>query len=627
MTQERFEALVGRLEQQAAGAPGRYRLKVAALTALGFGYVLGVLGLAVAVLAGIVWAYGHGTGRVALRKGGLAIGYVVYAIGRALWVRFERPTGMEIDPVRAPALFEAIEQTRRAMRAPRVHRVLLRNDINAAVVQHPRLGILGWHENFLFLGLPLLQSLDEDQFRGVLAHEFGHLAGAHSRFGGWIQRLEVSWQRLLARLEEEEHWSTFVFRPFFRWYAPYFAAYTFVLRRANELAADRDAAELVGAEALGDALVSLDLKTTDLDHRFWPGVQALVSERPEPDVAPYTRMSTRLARGPAREDAEFWLPQYLAQQTTLDDTHPCLSDRLAALSVEARIPPPVEASAADALLGSAHAELARRLDQEWRSGIEDRWREHYDGVQADRERLALLDTKAERGGLESDEAWERAWLTERHGSQDDAHRLYLEFADGHPQHASGQYAAGRTLLARGDERGIDYLERSMELADDAIVSGCELIDDFLRERGEEAKAESYAERSAAHQRQLDEISEERSAVHYDATYLPHEVEPERLAELARDLAATPGVKRAWLVRKQLELSDEPLYVLGIVRKQFTWNPATWNGKAKKDDIALQERIIAEVPLPGQAFVLVLNHRDKHDWQVFQGIPDAEIFRR
>jgi Zn-dependent protease with chaperone function len=627
MTNERFEAMVGRLEHLAAESPGAYRLRVAALTALGFGYVLGILLVAAGLLAGIVWAYGHGTGRVALRKGGIAIAYLMYAIGRALWVRFERPTGTEIRREQAPALFAAIDETRRALRAPRVHRVLLENDLNAAVIQHPRLGILGWHENVLFLGLPLLQSLDEAQFRAVLAHEFGHLSGAHSRFGGWIQRLEATWRRLLSRLEEEEHWSTFIFRPFFRWYSPYFAAYTFVLRRANELEADRDASELTSARALGDALVSLNLKGTDLEHRFWPGVRELVSERPEPDVAPYTRMGERLAHGPEREDAEHWLPQYLALRTTLADTHPCLDDRLTALDVEARIPPPVEASAADTLLGDAHAELAQRLDAEWRAGVEDRWREHFAAVAAERERLANLEAQAEAGGLERDEGWERAWLTERHGSEDAARGLYVEFADRYPEHASGQYAAGRTLLAHGDARGVAYVERAMGIADDAIVSGCELIDAFLRDRGEDAKAEAYAERAAAHQRHLDAVAEERDSVPYGATYLPHEVDPERLARLVDGLAAQDEVKRAWLVRKQLELSEAPLYVLGVLRRQFTWNPATWNRKPKRDDLALQERILAEVTLPGECFVLVLNHRDKRDWGVFQGVADAEILRR
>ena len=624
MTDERFEALVGRLEGLAAQSPRAYRLRVAALTALGFGYVLGILTLGVVLLAGIVWAYGQGTGRVALRKGALAIGYVVYAIGRALWVRFERPTGIEIQRDQAPALFALIEQTRRAMRAPRVHRVLLENDLNAAVVQNPRLGILGWQENVLFLGLPLLQALDEPQFRGVLAHEFGHLAGAHSRFSGWIYRTEATWQRLLSRLEEQEHWSTFVFRPFFRWYAPYFAAYTFVLRRANELTADRDAAELTSARALGDALVSVKLKSTDLEHRFWPHVDELASERPEPDVAPYTRMAERLARGPEADDSEFWLPQYLGLETSHADTHPCLKDRLRALDVPARVPPPVETCAADTLLGDAHTELAQRLDEQWRADVDERWRAHYRGVHADRERLAAFDAQAAAGTLERAGAWELAWLTERNGAQDEARTLYVEFADRHPEHASGQYAAGRTLLERGDVRGIAYLERAMEIADDAIVSGCDLIDGFLRERGEDAKAESYAERGAAQQRHEDAVAEERAGLQYSATYLPHAADPQRLTQLLESLAGLGTVKRAWLVRKQLTLSDEPLYVLGVLRRSNPWHPASWRRDPVRDDQALQERILSEVPLPGESFVLVLSKREKRDWGLFEGVPGSRI---
>lgn len=627
MERERFERVVERLEQLAARSPRGYRLRVAALTALGFGYVAGVLGLCLALLAGIAWAWTHGTGRVLLRKGGFALVALVYAVGRAFWIRFEPPSGDAIEPVRAPQLFAAIEQTRQAMRAPRVHRVLLGDDLNAGVVQHPRLGILGWHENVLHLGLPLLQALDEEQFRAVLAHEFGHLAGAHSRFGGWIQRLELSWRRLLERLEREDHWSAFVFRPFFRWYASWFAAYTFVLRRANERAADRDAAEIASPRALGDALVALDLKGSDLAQRFWPGVQALANERPEPDVAPYTRLRSRLARGPDPEDAALWLPQVLARQTGLADTHPCLGERLAALGVEPRVPPPVETSAADRLLGDHHAELARRLDQRWRSAVEEPWREHYRAVRADVDRLAQLQSRAARAELERDDAWELARLTERYGAPGHAFPLYLAFAERHPEHAAGRFAAGRCLLDRHDARGIQQLERAMELSEDAIIPACERIDDFLRSRGEDAKAESYAERAAAWQRHLDAVAEERGGVHYDATYLPHGLEPERLAQLVADLSAMPEVRRAWLLRKQLELSREPLYVLGLLRRQPRWNPAKWGRSARADDLALQDRVLSEVPLPGDAFVLVLNHRSQRDWGVFSGVADAEILRR
>src|SRR5947208_2584067 len=83
----------------------------------------------------------------------------------------------------------------------------------------------------LLLGLPLMKSLTPAQFEAVLAHEFGHLAGGHGRVSNWIYRLRLSWARLLSALEGRKAGS-WLFLPFFNWYAPYFSAYSFPLARA-----------------------------------------------------------------------------------------------------------------------------------------------------------------------------------------------------------------------------------------------------------------------------------------------------------------------------------------------------------------------------------------------------------
>jgi hypothetical protein len=57
------------------------------------------------------------------------------------------------------------------------------------------------------------------------------------------------WAQLLRGLEQVESWATMPFRRFFEWYAPYFAAYSFPLRRRHEYEADTAAAEAASAEA------------------------------------------------------------------------------------------------------------------------------------------------------------------------------------------------------------------------------------------------------------------------------------------------------------------------------------------------------------------------------------------
>jgi hypothetical protein len=513
------------------------------------------------------------------------------------------------------------------MRGPRVHRVLMERDMNAAVEQRPRLGIFGWQENTLFVGLPLLQALSPEQARAVLAHEFGHLSGAHSRFGGFIYRVRATWSRLLAKLEEDDHWSGFVFRPFFRWYSPYFDAYTFVLARANEYAADADGAEISSPRDLGEALVSVKLKDAYLDHRFWNWVSGQASLRPEPDVTPYTRMAETLPAGPEREDAEHWLPQYLARETTLADTHPCLRDRLAALGVEARVPAAVEHSAAAAWLGERHAALAARFDDEWRANSEENWRSHYAEVREKEERIDELASKGGRDSLEEAEAWEQAWLVEERRTLEEALPLYVAYAERFPDIPRARYHAGRVLLAAGDQAGIAHLEASMEHAQDAIVPGCDFIANFLDARGDADAAARYRERRDAHQRKLDAIAEERDTLPIDIEYLPHGADAEHIAELAEDLRAMPKVKQAWLLRRPLELSEAPLYVLAVVRRRFTWNPKTWDEYKKdpeKDDRALQSEIAEAVRVPGQTKILVINHRGKVARELWTTVPGTEI---
>src|SRR5262249_21700409 len=132
-------------------------------------------------------------------------------------------------------------------------------DFNAAVVQAPRLGLFGWYRNYLLIGLPLVKALTVEQFKAVLAHEFGHLSKGHGGMSNWIYRQRLRWSRLIAALEAAESWGVFLFRPFLRWYAPYFNAYSYPLARANEFEADATSARLASRQAAAEALTAVNV--------------------------------------------------------------------------------------------------------------------------------------------------------------------------------------------------------------------------------------------------------------------------------------------------------------------------------------------------------------------------------
>lgn len=197
MTAEKFEALVFRLERNAARDPKGYRTRVFLLAALGYAFILLVLAGVIGLVGLIVWfVVASGRLNVAGIKIVLVLGVFAFVIARALWVQFEAPEGIALRRSDAPALFAMIDELQAALKAPRFHHVLLTDDLNAAVAQRPRLGVLGWQTNCLLVGLPLMQALGADQFRAVLAHEMGHLSGAHGTF---VRRPRHVWRLDLPR--------------------------------------------------------------------------------------------------------------------------------------------------------------------------------------------------------------------------------------------------------------------------------------------------------------------------------------------------------------------------------------------------------------------------------------------
>lgn len=60
---------------------------------------------------------------------------------------------------------------------------------NAGVREVPRLGLLGWPQSELEIGVPLTLALAPDEFRAVLAHELARLSSGHGLSGNRIYRL------------------------------------------------------------------------------------------------------------------------------------------------------------------------------------------------------------------------------------------------------------------------------------------------------------------------------------------------------------------------------------------------------------------------------------------------------
>jgi Zn-dependent protease with chaperone function len=496
VTSEAYDALAGRLEDVAQRRPFAYKLIVALLAALGYGYIFLLLLLVAGLIVGVIVLGVRSHALVVIWKVEIFLVGLLALLLRSLWVRIPEPAGLLLEREKAAPLFAEIDRLREKVGAPRVHRVLLDDRFNAAVQQVPRLGVF-WPKNHLCIGLPLLQALPPEGFRAVLAHELGHLSRAHGRFGAWIYRVRATWERLLTQLEKEgKQGAARLFTWFFEWYAPYFAACSSVLVRRQEYEADRHSAEAAGARNAADALVRLRVAGEHVIKTFWDSVFQLTSAEPAPPEDIFDRLDRAFLAEDWHPGAEERLREALLLSTDAFDTHPCLSDRLAALGEPPHLPEPLGESAARRYLGASLPELATRLSLSWKTAVTASWTKRYRELLDARASLARFEERAAAGErLTVGELWQRAQI-QSSVEEEAAIPLYRAVIERDPQHGFAYFQLARLLLERDQEEGVALMERACQERPQLTPDGMALTAVFWRSRGDLDRARGCLRRLA-----------------------------------------------------------------------------------------------------------------------------------
>ncbi len=596
MDRKQFEQLVARQDVYSKAHSRMYRIRVAGFALLGYGYLAGILALLVLLLGASALSV------IYLKAAGLKILFVtapfVWLVVRSCWVDMKAPPGLPVTQRAAPALFEHINALRRKLRAPRFHRVLITDEFNAGVVQVPRLGPVGWHANHLLLGMPLLKSVTPEQLDAILAHEFGHLAGGHARFGNWLYRLRRIWSQLLDELERRRSPGLVLFRRFFEWYVPRFNAYSFPLARANEYEADAAAVRATSPEALAQALTTTAVVGRYLGSRYWPQVFARADSTPQPSFLPFAAFGGALAPELSDKEVDEWTRDALAQSTDSADTHPGLGDRLRAFNGTARFLRPQGDASADFLLGAIRDELIAKLDGRWQFQVSEDWRRRYEEASAARNRLWSLSKPETIDSQTVDEVIERANLEESYGAgQEVAIAILRARVEQDSEHAALNYWLGTKLLAADDESGVAMVEKAIALDDGAIVAGHVALRDFFHARGLTEQARAAHEVACKRQGLLDAAEAERQSITLGDKLIAHGLDAETVARI-HEHTTRLGARRVWLARKPMRnFPEHALFLLA-----FSIKPWYWFGTKSGGGI-LQDRISREVSLPGQTFVV------------------------
>ncbi|MEJ2677460.1 MAG: M48 family metallopeptidase [Gemmatimonadota bacterium] len=626
MEPSEFEELAKRFDREALEHPRRYRARVRLWGILGYAYIFGTL----AALMGLV------IGGVALTRAlGVSLGSVVWSIGipvaivyagvlKALRIGRFRPDGVRLRRADAPRLFREIDSIRKRLRVPAIRRVLVDGQLNAGVAEIPRLGIFGWHQRCLRIGLLLMLSLSPEEFRAVLAHEMGHLSRAHGRISAWAYQLSLRWERIANELEQRRTNLTMVFSAFFDWYAPRFDAYSYALRRRHEFEADGDAAEIAGREACVSALKRSGIIQRHLTETHWPEVWIQTMNVAEPPPGFFTRFSAGLRDQMPPERAAAWLEQALAQAAAPGDVHPSLAERLAAFGdgEPGRVPPWPDDGAQDAAeyyLG-AHAEVViQECEASWQSDVAEEWRETHEHWLRLRERIKLLESRAASGVISADEEWDLACATAEARGKQAALPVLRRLVERPEPRPEWLYTLGKTLIEGGEIEGIYHLAAAMTAEWRYTVRGCQLIIEYLERNDRENDAAPFRQQLEEHLAEREKARRERETVRPEEL-IPHDLDAAALETLVSELGSHDDVKHAYLARKELHhLPDSPLYILGLTAK-------IWTGSAS--DLATDKavkRIGRDLEFPASIAFIPLNEKHRKLHERLKTIPGALIY--
>ena len=598
MRLEKYETLIKKLESRSLNNPLLYKMSVLIIAALGYAYIFLIIGL---LLGGTAWAAYLASDSFKAFFWIMQIIFIpvllVLMILRALIVSLPPPDGMYLDRRKFPKLYDTLDEIKKILKGPKIHEVLLDNQFNASIIQVPRLGIFGWYKNYLTIGLPILFGLNKDQIKIILSHEYGHISGSHGKFGSWIYRIRETWDNLLHGLERQAHWGAIFFKKFLAWYAPFFNAYSFVSARSHEFEADRIAANIADTQTVGDTLCTTAILGRYLNEDIWPHIYKQAEYEYSP-ISAFKVVEEMLRDSIPSELLNNKLEMELDVNTDIEDTHPCLRERLQALKAKPRVKIDNNQNAASWYLENKYNKFLAKINSQWQGEVKSYWNEQHNFLNEARKRLEVLEDKLGKEELELDDLWQYSQLVEQFHGIGTAIPHYQNFVKRFPDQAGAQLIVGSYLLENKEKKGVVHLEKAMELNDNCTLEVSYKLWKYAEAIGDAETASKHKELFNNREKEEIKASEERDNLSVNDHLTQHNISRDQLEELKHSVyMSNVPVRRAHLARKITKyMPNRPFFVLAVELADFNEN--TWYDDLYK----LSESLI----LPHETRIFIIN---------------------
>jgi tetratricopeptide (TPR) repeat protein len=528
------------------------------------------------------------------------------------------PDGLAMTRADAPSLWSLVGEARTAIHGPRVARMLVGHGTEVALWPERR----RWRmrsRRVLTVGFGAVAACSPAELEAMVALVSAHgrrMRIAHTFVRGgeiYTRRREVA-ERGGARC--------FLSRPFYRWFAPRYDAELGRLASARILAADQAAARATSPQALTSALVKHRAVQAFLDEEFWPSIWSRIRIQTSPPQNVHDLMAESLRSLDAHPAFLRWLTDGLDAENPFA---PSIRRRLQSLGASDELlgPEAILDRTGPGIPADEFAYLTRRLSERWSELVDEEWALHrgeHEFALANFERLAEADSEA---ALDEDSLGSYAALIERFQGSAAALEHYERAAAVKPSDPVAQFHLGRLLLAAGDMRGLECLERAIALDHEALVPACGVAERYLRERGKPVEADSYVARRAEYLERRDEAERLAASLDKDVPLEPHGLDPVEVAAIRDRAAQLRDVDAIFLARRALSgFPGESRYIAMTLRKRPTF------GLERRDaDSRLAAAVHSTVPFPDGTVVYATTVDGDPVWVRFRSILGAEVYRR
>ena len=264
----------------------------------------------------------------------------VWAMGRSLFLKVDMSDpGRALRRDEAPGLWQSVEDVARQLQTSPVDeiRVTVGTDLCVYERGNWREKLRGHAPRVLVIGVAVLDGFKQENFRSVLAHEYGHFANRDTAGGDIAMRVRTDMMKFYrAMIRARQATKLNAAFHFLRFYNFIFRRISHGATRLQEVLADRVAAQAFGAQAFEGGLTHVIRESILFNARAESEVGAVRKEK-----RLMRNLYDRTVAVPSLI-AEKDLAEALNRPTTEDDTHPGPQDRFQLVKkVPARTCPPL----------------------------------------------------------------------------------------------------------------------------------------------------------------------------------------------------------------------------------------------------------------------------------------------